>query len=289
MQKAGVPPQCPVHSGPLAQAIRAARPDVIHVHYLVMAERFAGEFPPGIPVTVRGHSFDWDPAVALRVAELPSITKVFLFPAFARQVPHPKIVPLPVAYSTARYAAATTKDRRLVLRLGAQLPTKGFADIFSVARLLPDHRFVLGVARAGGAAGFEEKLGSMNSDGRVDLRLDLSWEEAAALTAEAGIYLYTADPTLNPFGMPISIAESLSTGSLVLVRQAPAAAEMLGGAGRLYDSSGDAAAIIRDSQGWSDAAWDLVSKTAVLRAQAFADTEVLPKLLDEWRLATGKA
>jgi hypothetical protein len=283
-----LPVQCPVHRGTLAQAIDAVKPDLIHVHYLLLAERFYGLFPPSVPVTVRGHSFDWNPAQALRVAQLPSVRKVFVFPAFASQVPHPKITDLPVAYSTRSYAPVIEKDRRLVLRLTAGLPTKALADFFTIARELPEHRFVMGVSTADRTHGFDPVLRAMSAGQPVDVRMDLPWEEARALTALAGICLHTADPAYL-FGMPISIVEALATGSFALARRLPGVELLLGPAGRLYSSCAEAAAIIRETQGWSDGDWAAISRDAVLRAKMFSDSEVLPKLLNEWRLATGKA
>lgn len=288
MIHATLPVQCPVHRGTLVQAIDAVKPDLIHVHYLLLAERFYGTFPPGVPVTVRGHSFDWNPAQALRVAGLPAVRKVFVFPAFARQVSHPKITELPVAYSTRKYPPAQVKDRRLVVRLTAGLPTKALADFFTIARELPEHRFVMAVSTADRTHGFDPVLRAMSAGQPVDVRMDLPWEQAQALTSQAGISLHTADPAF-PFGMPISIVESLATGSFVLARRLPDVELLLGAAGRLYSSCAEAAAIIRETQGWTDEAWTAVSAAAVLRARDFSDAAVLPKLLDEWRLATGNA
>lgn len=289
-QKAGIPEQCPVHRGTLAQAIADTNPDVIHVHYLVVAERHIQEIPASIPVTVRGHSFDWTPGLAIQIAELPSVRKVFLFPWFASQVSHPKIAGLPVAFSSGRFKEAPGKDRRMVLRLAAGLPTKGLIHFFSTAREMPDFRFVLVIATAGGYGGFDAELRRMNKlfDNRVDLQTDLSWDDAATLIHLAGINLHTCDPARNPFGMSISIAEALATGSLVLVPQCPEAVEYVGNAGRFYPSPAAAVPLIRETAGWDDEAWASVSRTARERAALFADTAVLPKLIDEWKSICGK-
>lgn len=283
VQNEGVPAQCPVHRGTLAEAISMVRPEIIHVHYLVVAERHAKDFPGPIPVTVRAHSFDWNPEACLRAAALPAVRKIYAFPHFARQVSHPKVTALPVAYSTQRFRPAPRKDRRMVLRLGAGLPTKGLSDFFEVARALPEYRFVLGVATTGGAHDYLEVLKGMNKDGHVDLRVDLSNEEAASLTSEAAIYLDTSDPGLQLFGMPISIAEALATGSLVLARHSPEAKEFVGAAGRFYTSPVEATRIICETMNWGDEEWARVSAAAVDRARAFADSAVLPMLLEDWR------
>lgn len=287
VQKEDVPVQCPVHSGSLEAAIASVRPDVVHMHYLVMAERLAPRLPPSIPVTVRAHSFDWDKGLAWRVTALPNVRRIFAFPHFARQVSHPKMRPMPVAYSTARFkpVPGPLKDGRMVLRLAAALPTKGLTDFFAAAQALKDHRFILGVAHAGGAPAYPETLKVMNLSGCVDLRFDVPWEEAAGLTAKAGIYMETSDPRGHAFGMPISIAEALATGSLVLVRRSSEAEEYLGSAGRLYQSAGEAVSLIRETLGWKEDQWAAAAAEAVARARAFADTTVLPDLVDEWRSA----
>lgn len=288
VQKEGVPAQCPVHRGTLAEALAAVRPDVVHVHYLVVADRHAPEIPAEIPVTVRAHSFDWDPALCGRVADFPGVRKVYAFPHFSRQVLHPKMEALPVAYSTKLFKPSPRKDRRMVLRLVAGLPTKGLVDFFAAASELPKYRFVLGVARAGGADQFPETLRAMNAGGRVDLRFDLSWEEAARLTSEAAIYMDTSDPKGHHFGMPISIAEAMATGSFVLARRSPAAQEYLGDAGLVYESPFGAAAAIGETVAWSEDEWARASKAALLRARAFADTAVLPKVIRDWQAMVEK-
>ena len=63
---------------------------------------------------------------------------------------------------------------------------------------------------------------------------------------------------------------------------------MLGPAGKLYSSPENAAAIIRETESWSDGTWADAASAAVQRAKAFADTAVLPKLVAEWRFLTGK-
>lgn len=279
----GLLEQCPVYRGTLPEAIAKVKPDLIHVHYLEVAERHAKEIPPSIPITVRGHSFDWSPGAAVRVAELTAVKRVYVFPAFSRMVSHQKIAPLPVAYSSTRFPGPAPKDRCMVLRVAAALPTKGLEDFFSVARLVPEFRFLLVAAKAGGAGTFDEDLVRMGNESGVKVHIGLSWDVTAALTRHAGIYLHTWNPKRNPFGMSISIAEAMATGAYVLARQGPESSEYLGAAGDLYGSPEDAAELIRKTASWPGERWELVRRAATQRASCFSDQAVLPPLVDHWK------
>jgi hypothetical protein len=144
-------PQCMVHRGPLAEAIAAVGPDLIHIHYLIVARRHLHELPPEIPVTIRGHSFDWNAGLAKELGAQLSVKRLYLFPHFvAAMGGHPKAFALPVAYDPALHPPAVCKDRKLVVRLAAGLPTKGLDDVLAVANRCPEFRFILGISRAGG-------------------------------------------------------------------------------------------------------------------------------------------
>jgi len=129
----------------------------------------------------------------------------------------------------------------------------------------------------------KEMNASINGN-RVRLMRNVPWEEAMQLTRQAGIYLGTSDPSGHPFGMPVSIAESLATGSYCLLRKdVPASAEYLGAAGALYGSPEEASAIIRNSVSWTDVLWGAFSGLAVKQATNYADHAVLPRLLEDWK------
>lgn len=281
-------PSVPVHRGTLTEAIAVFKPHVFHAHYLAAAPGFIGECR-GVPVTIRGHSFDWNPGAALALAADPRIRKIWLFPHFAAQVPpHPKIVGLPVAYSSRLYGPHQKKDRELVLRTAAGRPDKGLGDFLTAAKLCPDFRFVLCVAEAGGPGGGKELITQLKAaierDGnRVDFRVDVSWPDVAKLTAQAGIYLDTSDPAGHPFGMPISIAESMATGSYVLARTRSGAAGFLGDAGELYSTAAGAAVLVNETRGWRDIDWMQAWERSVKRSEEFKDWTVLKPIVDFWK------
>lgn len=285
-------PQCMVHRGTLTEAIAAVGPDLIHIHYLVVAKRHLSEIPQGIPVTVRGHSFDWNASVAREIGEQHGVKRLYLFPHFvAAMGGHPKAFALPVAYDTAAHVPAVSKSRKLVLRLSAGLPTKGLDDFLAVANRCPDFKFVLGVSRAGGGDDFLDQLLRLNSyvKDRVEILVDLHPQMAADLNRRAGIYLDTHDPKGHPFGMPISIAEAMATGSYTMALDVPAARAYLADGGVVYRDAEDAAEKIRATASWTDEAWDQMSRKAENRATCFRDDVVLSHLIQDWRSIAGRA
>lgn len=283
-------PPCQVHRGNFQQAFDAAKPDLLHIHYLHEGRPRLNGFPAHVPVTIRGHSFDWRRETCLDVLGDPRVRRVYLFPHFAATIPHAKVAPLPVAYSSKRYQSSAEKDRRMVFRTGAGIPTKGLRDFFQVAKLSPDHRFVMAISVAGGNEGFPDRLREMNAEtgGRVEILIDVRWDEVQRLTARAGIYLDTSDPAGHAFGMPISIAESMATGSYVLARETPSSPDYVGKGGAVYRSVAEAADLVRDTLSWNDARWAVAGKAAEQQALRFRDQEVLPVLIEDWKTITGK-
>jgi glycosyltransferase involved in cell wall biosynthesis len=286
----GLSHQCPVHRGTLEQAIAAVNPHVLHTHYLATLETYLKEVPPALAVTVRGHSFDWNPEAARRILRDRRIQKLYLFPHFASQLDDLgdlRVVPMPVAYSSSFYGPEFLKDRTLVLRASAGRPDKGLDDFFAVAALCPGMRFTLCVAEAGGNGGGPEFIKQLKaqaaSSGRVELKTEVGRLEMVELTRRAGVYLNTSDPRGHPFGMPISVAESLATGSYVLVRRGRGAAEYLGGVGALYDTVEEAAKLIRDSLQWDVDQMTSSWVAATERGAEFRAERVLKPMVDYWK------
>jgi glycosyltransferase involved in cell wall biosynthesis len=191
---------------------------------------------------------------------------------------------MPVAFAPDFRAPGIAKDRRLVVRCAAGLPTKDLATFFDVARRCPGHRFLLAVARAARHEGVVEELLDANRalGSPAEIRVDQSHEAVAALFAEAGLYLHTFG-LQEPYGMPISIAEAMSHGCTVVARRAPGAAEYVGPAGRLYDDADGATALVQATAAWSDAEWERARVTAIDWSWSrYADANVMRPLLDEW-------
>lgn len=278
--------QVPVHRNLLIDAVSTFKPDILHVHYLIFARRFEWDLGPNLklPITVRAHSFDFSDLTATATFNIPRVKKVYLFPHLARRVPHEKTVALPVAFNAGLHRPAENKVDDMVLRLAAGKPGKGLEGIFSIARLCPRHEFTVGIAKVTGFEGYFHKLNLLNVGlaKPVKLMVDVPSEKAVALTAQAGIYLDTSDPSAHHFGMPISIAEALATGSTVLIRDSMEAREYAGDAAFYYSTPEEAAAIINSLSAMSDEAKRLQRERAIAQAQLYTTDAVLPRLLHDW-------
>lgn len=281
-----VTPQVPVHRGTLLDAIATFKPDILHVHYLMFAKRYDRDIGDkvAIPMTVRGHSFDFTTVLTAEAVALPRVQKVYLFPHLARKVPNEKVVALPVAYDPNLHKPCDQKRDTLVLRLAAGKKGKGLEEFFRVARLCPELEFVLGVADVIGYETYFHTLATHNIGlpRPVKLLRDVPLEKAAALTAQAGIYLDTSDPRAHEFGMPISIAEALATGATVLIRDSMPAREYAGDAAFYYVNADEAAQIVKMVSEWSPEIRLRQRERALMQAQLYRSDVILPRLVHDW-------
>lgn len=278
--------EVPVHHGSLAETIARVRPDVVHVHWLNKGKDYREVVArAGLPMTVRGHSYEFATKSVKKLLCDPAVRSVYLFPHFARQIgDNAKIHPMTSAFNEEWFYPPTLKDRRLVLRTGAGKPTKGLESFLEVASRCLDHRFVLILGQLPNLDNYVEQLLAENRrlGSPVEIKLNVSNEESAALMREAGIYLHTYGDE-EPFGMPVSIAEALATGAYTLVRVRPGAAEYLGTAGALYHTNDDAVNLIKSTLSWSQDDWQSQEAHAANSArQRFASESVLRPLLDNW-------
>lgn len=276
-------PEVQVYRGSAPEAFADFHPTVFHVHYLVF------DRPPidqaaqaGIPVTMRAHSFDWDRSRAIAWTEHPGVQRIWAFPRFAAEAKHPKIHPLPVAFDGALYQEEPEKDRHLVYRTAAAKPGKGLEDFFRVKALSQGFRFTLAVDPVGGEGAYYRHLEAECGDG---IRFIGSPGVGAAVSRmkEAGIYLDTSDPAGHAFGMPISIAEAMATGCLVLAREAEGLKDYLGDAGLVYRTVEEAAELIKMTEKWTSFEWASVSRAAVAQASKFRSDAVLPAQAAFWK------
>lgn len=284
----------PVHHGSLAETIARVRPDVVHVHWLNKGKDYREVIArAGLPMTVRGHSYEFATKSVKKLLRDPAVHSVYLFPHFAKQIgANPKIHPMTSAFNEMWFYPPVRKDRRLVLRTGAGKPTKGLESFLEIASRCPEHRFVLALGLLPNLDEYVERLLAENRrlGSPVKILQNLSNEDSAALMREAGIYLHTYGDD-EPFGMPVSIAEALATGAFTLVRDLPGAAEYLGTAGTLYRTNDEAARAIQSTLSWSDDKWQSQqSSAAAVAEQRFASGRVLRPLLDDWlTLAQGQS
>lgn len=283
--------EVPVHRGTLRDALARVKPDLVHSHWLDMAEKYSEDVrAAGLPLTVRGHGFEFSPALVARLDQNPTIKAAYVFPHFVGQCPgvSDKIKPMPATFDPEYYQPSLNKDRSIVLRTGCALPTKDYSTLMEVARLCPDHQFVLVLCTAYKLEEYIDEIIALKNrlDAPVEIHRDLQLEEVAPLMARAGIYLHTSGPA---FGMPVSISEAMATGSCIIARRCPGAVDYIQEAGYFYDTPEEAAALIDQTARWTDQQWRQCHRRSIERAySSFASTEILQSIVADWRRITGK-
>jgi glycosyltransferase involved in cell wall biosynthesis len=289
-------PTVPVHRGTLAEALDVVRHDVVLTHWLHIGARFRDvTAEAGIPHVVRSHGFDMNTSVVEALLRDPGVL-VHLFPHhFHPWSWHPRAVSTPIAFDATRYTPTPGKDRQLVLRLLAGLLTKDIEVFLEAAKRCPDHRFVIGIGHVTHAEEKTEKIIELAEqlEAPVDIRVDVSFDEAAKLVSSAGIYLHTHG-TDHPLGMPVSLAESMATGSVALARDLPGMASYLGsrefvyGGATVDDRADHAAAIIQATSRWTDERWDRAWRASVDTAWTrFPNDLVAADMVSAWRERLG--
>jgi glycosyltransferase involved in cell wall biosynthesis len=293
---AGVSPYAtsvPIHDGTLADAVASARPDILHVHWLNFALEHQAEIVGfGLPVTLRPHGFDvTQHGLNTWLASSDRVKGVYAYPDQIALVgaADARLRPTPVAFDTELFKPRTAKDRRLVVRASAALPSKDLELFLTAARLLPEYRFVLAAVTCNYREEYAAQLRALNEQmgSPVTLMPDLPRAALADLIGEAGIYVHTAHPPSHdegtPIGQPASIAEAMASGCYCLARDLPELAAMVGDAGATYADLDGLVAAIRATEAWTDAAWNAVRLRAANRAyHNHADVLVYPTLFNDW-------
>jgi glycosyltransferase involved in cell wall biosynthesis len=106
------PTDIPIHSGALEDAVKAARPDLIHVHWagfaLQQAEALA---KTGLPVTLRMHGFDVTADSFRALLENQWLRGVYAFPAQLAllRAPDARVRAVPAAFDTALFRPGRTR------------------------------------------------------------------------------------------------------------------------------------------------------------------------------------
>jgi glycosyltransferase involved in cell wall biosynthesis len=284
-----------LHRGTLAGAISSARPDVVHAHHLHRALRYLPEVAgAGLRMTIRGHGVEFDRSRLQELLSSANVESAYVFPQQAEGLCRVdgKLRPMSVAFDPVRYFPAGRKDPRLVVRASLAAPAKGLTTFLRLAARHRFHRFVLFACRSIGYPDHLEELRKLNRSlgDAVDLCVDRPYDEVEAVVREAAIYLHT--PTLaEPYGMPISIAEAMATGCLVIARRCPGSAAFVGEAGALYDAEAEASAVLEETVAWPDERWQRAQLASIDRAfDRFASDRVLRPLLEDWaHLALSRA
>lgn len=282
----------PVHRGDLAGCVVRTRPDILHVHWMSLARYHGADLEKfGIPVTIRAHGFDYSDDLAANLLARPWLACLYLFPNLipAPLRAHPKLRAMPVAVDASRYDLPTgAKDRRLVLRAGACLPTKDLGLFFKVAALRPEYRFKLVLSTNASGYRTDDELRRLNESlGQpVEILRDLQYDAMAELMREAGVYLHTFGFE-QPFGQPISVMEAMACGAVPLIRRSESSCAYGGDAALYYDSARQAADILGVMLDWTEAQWQARASACLARARGHADAVVLRPMLEDWRRLAG--
>ncbi len=281
-------PDAPLHRGDLADAIAAVRPDIVLTHWLHIGAQYRPAVrEAGLPMAVRGHGFDHNPAVVHDLLDDPGVV-LHLFPHLA-STPHPRQRPLPVAFDQNRYPPHPDKDRRLVVRTGVGLRTKDYETFLTVAARCPDHRFVLSLCHAYLVEEQTEEVVARRDElgAPVEILVDAPVAEVADLVGRAGIYLHTHGRT-HTYGMSVSIAEALGTGAYVVAPDLPGMRSYVGHAADLYRDAAGAAALIQQTAHWDADRWRTQWRGASDHVHLnYGATDVAEAMLDQWRDVLG--
>jgi glycosyltransferase involved in cell wall biosynthesis len=222
---------------------------------------------------LRLHGFDTSVDVCRTMLDQPWLLAVHGFPHHLGLIgDHPRLRAVPAAFDTSLFSPSQRKDRYLVLRASAALPSKDIELFFELANRLPNYRFVLAAITCTHEEHFadatREAHRRMNS--RCELMFDVQHEDLVPLFERAGIYLHTAKPPgtehATPIGMPVSIAEAMATGTYMLVRDLPELRAYVGDAGAAYRDLDHAAEIIASTAEWSERWWKQAWTASVNRA-----------------------
>jgi glycosyltransferase involved in cell wall biosynthesis len=265
----------PVHVGSLEEAIDAARPDLVHTHWLNCALNYepvaAGR---NIPMTARAHGFDTTPDSIKALLDRPTVQRVFLYEhqRAALGVHDLRLTVIRNGFDTTMFAPTRAKDRKLVVRTAAALASKDLGFFLELAKRLRGYRFVLAVIACNHRESYVDELLQMRNHlgSPAEIRVNLPHAESEALIAQAGIYLHTVLPPgeagATPIGQPVSIAEAMATGCYVLVRDQPPLVGYVGEAGASYRDLETAASLIAATAGWDEARWRLAAHRGINRA-----------------------
>ena len=212
----------PVHRGTLTEAIAAVKPDILHVHWVNIAnERGAEMIASGLPVTVRAHGFEVTADAIRQLLNLPTLKRAFFFPhqmsAFANE-PRLKTHPCRVRYFVVH--ARTEEGPPSRHSHFSRFAEQGTVAVFRRGQTPAGSSFLhpcRGDLQGRGILHSQaHRRTATKRSAPVELMNDVSREKLAPLVRQAAFYLHTALPPDRggtPLGMPISIAEAMGTGT----------------------------------------------------------------------------
>jgi len=275
-----------VHDEDLREVVNKIKPDLIHIHWLGIAKiilPFIDDL--NITTTIRAHSFDTTKESIRFCSKRSSVKKIYCFPQHFDDFNDAKLKIQNTVFDTKIIKPHKNKDKRLVVRGGAALPSKSLPFFIRLAKELPDFKFILAVVKCHDNDDYINELKKLASSisSPVEIRTNLTRESYTELVSEAGIFLHTVDKKLMNVGMPISISEAMATGCYIVASNNESMKRYIGESGKTYNDMNEAKKIIKDTQLWSDHEWDKTWKNSVERAfSKHADEIILRPMFFDW-------
>jgi len=288
------PWRIPIFGGPIQNAVKAWKPDLIHVHWFVVVPSVTVQ-GLGIPITIRAHSFEFSADAVRTFTFHRDVLAIFLFPhmldaflkhprgaGLTREALAGKVIPLPSTYNEKMFYPEP-KVPNTVVRATAGLNGKDLENFIDTARECPEAKFTLITSIPKEDDSCVRNIVGRNASygSPVQILTDVPREEAAAIIRRSEICLRSNNPQGHPFGMPVSIAEAMGSATIPIVRDHEAAKRYVGNAGLYFTTTKEAASSIRKiTADWSLA--ESLRKAATDRARVHMSSTVLPVILGVW-------
>ena len=275
-----------IHDEDLREVVSKIKPDLIHIHWLDIAKiilPFIDDL--NIPTTIRAHSFDTTKKSIKFCTKRSFVKKIYCFPQHFDDFNDAKLKIQNTVFDTKVFKPHKNKNKRLVVRGGAALPSKSLPFFILLAKELPDFKFILAVVKCHDNDDYINELKKLASSisSPVEIRTNLSRESYTELVSEAGIFLHTVEKKLMNVGMPTSISEAMATGCYVVASNNESMKRYIGESGKTYNDMSEAKKIIKDTELWSDHEWDKTWKNSVERAfSKHADETILRPMFFDW-------
>ena len=275
-----------VHDEDFREVVDKIKPDLIHIHWLGIAKiilPFIDDL--NIPTTIRAHSFDTTKESIRFCSKRSFVKKIYCFPQHFDDFSDAKLKIQNTVFDTKTIKPHKNKDKCLVVRGGAAIPSKSLPFFIRLAKELPDFKFILAVVKCHDNDDYINELKKLANSisSPVEIKTNLTRESYTELVSEAGIFLHTVDKKLMNVGMPISISESMATGCYIVASNNESMKRYIGESGKTYNDMNEAKKIIKDTQLWSDHEWDKTWKNSVERAfSKHADEIILRPMFFDW-------